>query len=228
MHRILSEGKAGKESWMEKCTQSTFRWQGVPQEQHSTLRPTNILKHEATHSQIEHKMHSVHKARAEEWLCSSQVRNRSTQMDHECKHWLTRAVQIGPLKARQRWMEMPEQEHKAAQFLPLSRSGSITVLVIELLAVMLLLRLKKIPHSKSLFPCKTVRCGAQAFTSEVAEATAAAWQRRNTAWRGRKKPNGLQSFVLNAAPDEGEIQFHRSSELGSFADLPHHSKPRQK
>lgn len=48
-------------------------------------------------------------------------------------------------------MEMSEQEHKTDQFLPLSRSGSITVLVIELLAVMLLLRLKKTLHSKSLF-----------------------------------------------------------------------------
>lgn len=182
--RIL-EGKVHSES-----TQAT--------QQHRALRPTNISKHEATHSQIQQKTHSVHKPQAEEWLCSSQVRNRSTQMDHECKHWLTRAVQIGPLKARQRWMEMSEQEHKAAQFLPLSRSGSITVLVIELLAVMLLLRLKKTWHSKSLFPCKTVRFGAWAFTSKGAAATA--WQRRNTAWRRREKTRWIIEFCAECSP----------------------------
>lgn len=48
-------------------------------------------------------------------------------------------------------MEMAEQEHKPDQFLPLSRSGSTTVLVKELLAVMLLLGLKKTLDSKSLF-----------------------------------------------------------------------------
>lgn len=105
-------------------------------------------------------------------------------MDHERKHWLTRAVQIGPLKARQRWMETSEQEHKTDQFLPLSRSGSITVLVIELLAVMLLLRLKKTWHSKSLFPCKTVRFGAWSFTSEV----------KHGMEEKEKKPDGLQIF----------------------------------
>lgn len=182
--------REGGECCREKCTQGTLRRQGpfhklatitqcwaagpacplhpvparlgLPQ-QHPTLRATNTSQHQATHSQTEPKLRSVLKARAGERLCSSQVRNRSTQMDHECKHWLTRALQIGPLKARQRWMEMSEQEHKAAQFLPLSRSGSITVLVIELLAVMLLLRLKKTWHSKSLFPCKTVRFGAWSF-----------------------------------------------------------------